>query len=276
MVKKHPEISKRKGGLCEIYTQSEIDERRKYIHNTMIDKYHVGGNFIRINKIDLEHLWSLYDKVFFGGQVGRKLTSSGSVLVFKTTLGGNARLDGQCETVRSPCKKHFYFTMSFPGKLYSELFTDNEKQLRINGITCWDRLSCLQMSLEHESIHMLMQLYGYDPHGISGPGKMIYSPHGKLFRSLTKMYFGHTNILHGLQSGDVSTQLTRADISVGLKVISVHQRKGQPPYIIRGTVTKILPVNIQVTENISSNKEMVWRIPVNLLQLVGGLKKPAA
>ena len=245
-----------------VFTPEEISEKRKYIHDTMISQYGVSGNFSHFTPKNLEALWDLYDRVFFGGQISKKLRDEGSTLKFQTTSGGKTKSGGWCQTTKSPGRKHCHFTISFPVGLYLKLFRSGEKSLSVNGITCWDRLSCLQMVFEHESIHMIMQLYNYERRIISGPGKAIYDPHGKLFQCIVQVYFGHTDFRHSLQAGESEDILKLSDIKIGMKVKSVH--KGQEIY---GRVTKVMKKNIKWVED-RPVKDRVWHSHPTILKLI--------
>ena len=260
----------RRGEKISIYDEHGIQARRKYIHDAMIERYGVPGNFSSFTAKNLEDLWELYDEVFFGGQVAKKLAAEGSTLTFQTTVGGKTKLGGWCRTTRTPGRKHCFFTISFPVGLYKKLFVGGEKALRVNGIDCWDRLSCLQMVLEHESMHMLMQLYNYEGRIRSGPGKTIYDPHGGLFKCMVGAYFGHKDTKHGLLSGEASESLTRGDVTKGMR-IQFHDRKKNVTYI--AIVDRVNPktLGVTVTEP-AMYRGSRFKVPYSMAQPVGGSK----
>lgn len=223
-----------------VYTAAEANQRRTYIHDTLISRG-MKANFDSLSNNDLERIWNLYDEVFFGGQIHRKLQSVGSTLKFQVTKGkAEAHTAGWCQTSRTPTKRTCHFVISIPAGVYFALFRKGEKGLRVNGCECTDRLHCLQMVMEHEGMHLLMQLYGYQGKVSSGPGKKIYSGHGKLFQCMVKEYFGHTDFRHGMNVGDTEGFISPENVKIGMlakykdpanpggfvygKIVRVHQR----------------------------------------------------
>ena len=241
-------------GQYKIYSEEEIDKKRKFIHDTMIKKHGMKGNFDSLNSKNLEQLGELYDKVFFDGQVSRKNTKEGNTLKYEVTHGGKAKSAGWCSTSRTPKGYHCHFIIRIPAGLYFKLFTKGEKSLDANGMKCYDRLGCLQMVFEHEFVHMLMQLYNYENKITQGPGKQIYSAHGKLFQCITRAYFGHKSTRHGLLHGEAEGKATREELKKGTKVS--FEYKGQKIY---GEIFKLMPKNVKVLES-TPYRGRIWTL----------------
>lgn len=202
-----------------VYSSSEIHERRKYIHDTLISRG-MKANFVILTDKNLQDMWNLYDEIFFDRQIQKKLQEERSTVEFEVTKGkAGARVAGWCETKRNtPSRKSCHFTLSFPASVYFSLFQNDEKKLKVGGCECNDRLSCLQMIMEHENTHLLMQLYGYEGKINTGKGKNIYSSHGKLFQCMVNSYFGHTDFRHGFNLGDIDKYIPEKDIHIGLLI----------------------------------------------------------
>jgi len=102
------------------------------------------------------------------------------------------------------------------------------------------------MVLEHESMHMLMQLYNYEGRIRSGPGKTIYDPHGGLFRCMVR------------------------DVTKGMR-IQFHDRKKNVTYIaiIDRVNPKTLTVTVREPAMYYGSK---FKVPYSLVQPVGGAK----
>ena len=120
----------------------------------------------------------------------------------------------------------------------------------------------MQLVFEHESIHLVMQLFEYQGKIKRGSGKTMYTSHGTLFQTLARAFFGHTDFKHGLESGDVCTHLTRDQIPPGANVKFDHKGK-----IIQGVVVKHNPKTVEVIE-IMPNKGERWRVYPNSLETV--------
>lgn len=244
-------------GITKMGDEKEIQEGRKYIHQTLIDNG-VSKNFSSLSTNVLDEIFELYDQVFFGGQIKRKIKSEGHILKLQFTEGSRTKLGGWCKTQRSG--KVCHYTLSFPIGLYTRLFTGGEKKLTLGGLSCSDRLMCLQMVFEHELVHLLMQLYGYESKVVTGPDKNIYSPHGKLFKCVLHFYFGHTEIKHNLLGVSEEKQLAKEDVNVGDKV--KINMKGE---IKEGYITKKNPVRAVVA--LDDGRKI--SAPYNLLMRVG-------
>lgn len=246
----------------DLFSSKEIEENRKYIHDTMVEKYDLQGNFTRIGPKDLERLWNLYDEVFFGGEISRYLKETNSTLKFQTTPGGNTKLGGWCRTRRGTGKR-CTFTISIPAGLYFKLFNAGEKNLGLNGLLCWDRLTCLQIVLEHEGMHLLMQLYEYERRGRD----VVFSPHGKLFKCMVKTYFGHTRVTHGLLQGEASEVLSKDDFTIG-DIVTFTGRGGM---VVEGVVIKKNPSRARV--KVGANR--LWNVTYSALKKTGKSQDPS-
>jgi len=249
-----------------VYALDEIEKKRKYIYNTLIQKYGIKSNFTVLSSDDLENIGKLYDDVFFDGQIYAFMKKNGYSLTYQVTHGGKTTSAGFCAAIKTPRKTHCFFRIVIPIGVYFKLFNKGEKELRTNGLICVNRLNCLQLTFEHELIHLLMTAYDYQGKVTKGPGKQIYSAHGKLFRCMAYAYFGHTEFVHNLFAGEASEILTKEDFEVG-RGITVDI-KGVTH---GGLVTKILTKNIEWVEiyPIAGRK---WRSNPGALKKMRGMK----
>lgn len=194
-------------GQVQAYSPEEIRTKREQIHQQMLSV--VEANFTSLKKSTIQKLFDLYDDVFFGGQILEKVTQDKATLTMSVTTRKNIKFGGMCKRLKKGTR--CFYTLHFPATVYISLFNKGEKNLMSGGLTCGDRLDCLQLTFEHELIHLIMFLWKYE-------GKGVYSAHGKLFQCMLNSYFGQTEFRHSLFAGDVSSHLTRADIYVGMKV----------------------------------------------------------
>lgn len=240
-----------------VFSASQAVDRRRRIHDELIKDHDVSVLLDGFKVSNLEQMWNLYDNVFFGGEIGEKLTADRSTLTFQVTPGAkSAKTGGWCQTTKSPGRSRCFFTISIPLGLYKNLFVNGEGSYDVNGIKCRDRLECLQLVLEHEAMHMMMGLYGHDGRQPAA----IFSAHGKLFQSMVFAYFGHTETKHSMGLGDADQMLTRADVPPGTSVKFEH--KGVMHY---GIVKRHNPKTISVDTTYPSAIPG-WKVPINMLK----------
>ena len=173
---------------------------------------------LRGKEINLEYLGELYDRYFFAGKIQKRLRLTKSKLDY--VISKHTKTGGSCS------KKGDEYTIKIPINLFRNLFQKGEKTLKVNGLLCTTHLECLQIVLEHELIHLFMFLYYHDSKPSQSQSTDTFSPHGEMFRSITYMYFGHTDHKHSLLNGDASTKINIFPCSAGLKIINVSFSKG--------------------------------------------------
>jgi len=220
------------GGLLDsekMFTGEEIKRKRARIHRKMLR----SGTAPDLEEgiPDLRKLFELYDKNFFRGQIGRKLDATNSTLDF--TFSRHTSTAGTCS--RAGCK----WKINIPIKLFRGLFRKGEKNLLNNGIWCTSKLDCLQLTFEHELVHLLMGLYQYENKKPErSQSADTFTCHGKLFQCMAFLYFGHTDYKHDLFKGEASSKIKKEEARVGMRV-KFFSNKTQEEY--HGRITKINP-----------------------------------
>lgn len=244
-----------------LFKSGEISQLRKKIKEELAI-YGLTTNLNGWDDKNLREMYNLYDKYFFNNEISQTIKETGSSIKFQTTSGKKAKIGGWCRTEKlTPQKKTCTFTISFPKHMYISLFTDpNIKSLKNNGVICYDRLDCLQLTFEHELVHLIMQLYGQYKE-IKGPGKMIYTSHGKLFQCFTKSYFGHTDFRHSLGLGEASEQLSPKDAFMGMKVSFKFKND-----LITGKIIKLNKKSAKIQELHPVNTRLWKTVPYPLLK----------
>jgi len=175
----------RRGDLLEIeYTREDVLERTRTIHGKVLESSeHVKrGNYDSISIGDLHLMFGMYDELFFGkyfekvheGKVGfrlsKRMTRSAGKLQWNTVSGDAV--------------------ISLGTTLLFQSFTNQSREITVNGIVCHDRLEATMRVLEHELIHLVEEVV-VGSSSCSGP----------LFRRLALNIFGHTDVRHGLVTG---------------------------------------------------------------------------
>ncbi len=186
------------------YTLQQIRDARAFIKNVMvIEVLDKKGreHLTSFSGSDLEYLFGLYDDTFFQGQILKKIADTDSVINFyaRSRTSGVA---GVCGVKTIDSRKYYYLDIA--PQIIETLYRYNKLDLPMAaGIGCNDRLSCVQLIMEHEIIHLISLLYGYL---VLPPGPKIATntmdpkanPHGPLFQCMVKEYFGHSTFDHDL------------------------------------------------------------------------------
>lgn len=236
---------------------AQIENARANIREELLKKEFFTPNFKKLTEANVRAVFQAYDRVFFDGQIQDMLRDTKSTLDFKVSNGEKATTAGSCS--RRGCT----YTLTFPNGLYQQLFATSTavgRPLDLAGWKCADRLECLMIIFEHEVTHLIMMLWGYDGRVVQGPGKHIYSSHGKLYKCMVNHYFKHSEFSHGLLNNDPSLgEHTGKDaLKVGDKV-KFKSRKANE--VIKGAIIKKNPTRAHV--DVGGGK--IMNVPYTLL-----------
>ena len=181
------------------YTIQEIRSARALIKKIMIEEvlYNKGReNFTSLNGNDIGALFKLYDVTFFQGQIQEKIAEMGSYIEFfaRSRKSGVA---GLCGVKLVDGQKIYYLDIA--PNIVETLFKFYPDGLYIEaGLSCKDRLSCIQLIVEHEIIHLLTIIWGFSINKNSTVNTDVYGTHGLLFQCMIEEYFGHSRYDHDL------------------------------------------------------------------------------
>jgi hypothetical protein len=170
-----------------IWSSKNIETRREYVYRTMTHKFpEFYEKEAPLSQNMVSTLFKAYDEHFFNHALARLLVDLKLKLDFKVSTKLTS-VAGTCSIDTRQC--HYTITMS---SMFDKLFKNGEKSLTNGGLRCTDRISCLQLTFEHELVHFLQ--------GVLCPA--FNQPHGKTFKAIVLAMFGHTQTKHGLLSGD--------------------------------------------------------------------------
>lgn len=215
-----------------------IEKTRKRVTKHLMKRY---KNNIKLSTQFLQDMFDAYDKLFCGYYIRDTLKEKNSTLKFEvskrhTSVAGQCAKEGCRYTIRVSAKT--FERISFPS---ADTFYIN------NGLKCYSLLECLQMTLEHELIHLLIYLVP-----LSGDlsvyserqRREILAPHGELFKCLAHGIFGHTSFHHLLRStlAGVDLDQLKTSFRVGDRVV-VFFLDGVK---LEGTVQKLLKHTVRV------------------------------
>lgn len=191
------------------FTPAEIEARRQYIYDQ------VASNPNQVSEMtdsDLENLFWLYDDVFLQGEIGQYFSKPHDIstsLEVKFGDFGNAGdfanlgprgemiettgISGHCQITIGPDYYHHTLLISKP--IMSRIFTQNRGRRNFaettNGLLCYDQLGCLMITLEHEIVHLIINIWC----------RKSDDAHGDHFMTLSHNIFGHTDFSHTLGRG---------------------------------------------------------------------------
>ncbi len=203
-------------------SENDIKTRRKFVKEEWQEKYGKDES-LTITEDSLNNLFYMYDTYFFFGSITQELSSKNSDLILKTTKGKpGQQLAGWCKRQRK--NDRIIYTINIPMNLYMNLKICKTNPRKNSGISCNNIFKYLQITFEHELIHLIVFL------SIEEKVK----PHGKEFKLFVTNYFGHSKYDHELSDNQI-------DLKVGDNVSSIKNGKD-----VFGVVERVLRINIEV------------------------------
>lgn len=113
------------------------------------------------------------------------------------------------------------------------------------GIEVFDRISALQIILEHELCHYLIDSTRLR---IINEGNKIYNEHGDFYKQVVYSYFRHTQITHKLTHNASSELINKITIGSKVKFLKKEKFRGSedPDSFLVGIIKKINPKNYKI------------------------------
>jgi hypothetical protein len=239
-----------------------IKELRGKIHEFLL-KVAPDKKVKSLTKRDLEELFTLYDDYFFDSSIRNYLKEKDEELIVKfgqfrkkQGTAGHCKLKIQGKKEVKKC----YHTLGFSLPVLSNVFVDDESEEieTANGIQCFDQLECLQIIMEHEMIHLIINLWN---EGKSEEKVNKREAHGKTFKTLARNIFGHSNFRHSLGQG------LKEDPAIYIAKVKRYLKPGMKIDTIReDIITPYTVVSVVHRENVkrfrARDKEgKIWTIP---------------
>lgn len=201
-------------------SQDEINKNNKIIYSFLLKELK-NPNFMNISSNLVKKTFKIIDKVYFNNNISKRITETNSSLTFSvsnklTTTAGRCDYRYWLDENNNFLYGNYDIKISKP--IIENIFSKKEKSLKINGLSCFDRLECYINLFQHEIIHLLINLFCYEE-GVNQGG------HTNVFKSIVYNLFGHTDYKHLLLSGD-SKELeelelfNKTNIEIGDYVIS--------------------------------------------------------
>lgn len=232
----------------------EIENKRQNLFEEAKNSFN-SINFTIISSKQLIKLFHLIDKHMFENHLNSLLTYEKHKVTFRVSQRMTSRAGQLLTDLRKPNEHELAISSYLLFKTFSNQHNIllesevGERQIKVNGIECHNRLDCLLRIVEHEIIHLILCL----PNVIDSIQKVILKQknhrniececdcdydcncnniksrnnrlgrmpdetyHGKTFQLLAKVLFGHTEWTHDLITQD-EIAYNLYNITVGAKV----------------------------------------------------------
>lgn len=185
-------------GTCKGYqkfknSKAEIDERRHFIHDELIEEGYVSKDGM-LKEEDYKNnllvaILIMYDANFFDGVLIREFKEKDTELIPRWNLRMTSTA-GVCRKLERNKKICFQY-IEIAKLVIQNTFRPGETSHNSGGLICTDTLYCVQLIFEHELIHAIMKVLCKE-----------FESHGERFKKYLRNAFGHTESTHQLKSGD--------------------------------------------------------------------------
>lgn len=220
--------------MIEKYSKEFIDYGRNYIYFKAVEV--LGQNPVYFNDIHISNICSMYFDIF----VGHRPKS----ITYSMDRRKKGKL-GECITTRTGEEVHYNIVLA--PKIITNCFTEDHSPLVINGITVYNRVQIIQITIEHEIAHYLINNSEYDVVKMKcTTGDKVFGHHGSLFRKVVSAYFGHTATTGSITKPD---KLSSKDFTIGQKASFMYNGKK-----LTGEVIKINKKTIKILVNLDEEQ----------------------
>jgi len=211
-----------------------------------------------LNVVKLKKLVCEYDRVFLNNRLFEALNHQKAALDMKV---GGIRMKkgcgGCCLYCGNVCTIHMH-----PG-LMELKFGDGENECQdVGGIVCHDILDCVQLILEHEMIHMILDVF-----------LKLKEAHGRNFKALIKGLFGHALCNHTIGAKRIGPKLTleeRIKITQDAEEKRQSYKPGTVIYVQMTEIKMLAAVLLRRQESLTImhvDGKIVEKIPYHLTEL---------
>lgn len=237
--------------MTESYTSQEITDKRNQVL-TDIRKV-VSDNFDAFDENVILRLLLSYDVYFFNNLLMATLTDK--KLSLKITLDDRSVSSVGCMRFSQNDR-----ILIINRSIILGTFRRGEQYHYSNGLKWNTRMGCLMSTIEHELVHILLNVWDC----VQDSGSKIYSHHGFLFQQVAKAYFGHTDFYHAFDIDGASIK-SKDDFVLGQVVGYLDDKKELSKYD-----GKIIKLNKRTTKleviNDAGEKSIV-KIPYGYIKI---------
>jgi len=239
------------------FSEQQISEHRAAIQHALIDKSSNidSANFSVISAEDLQLLYTLYDERIFDNQIAATLGESSLYFELSRRMTRSAGMTErlQYHNGAAPVYKIKIAVSMF----YDNFGKDQDRTVLSCGIECHDRLTAMQLTLEHELVHLIELLLWNKS-----------SCKQSRFHTISRHLFGHEKSHHQL-----ITPRERANTDYGVRVGAevTFSFEGQRYTGIVNRITKRATVLVEDPSGAlysDKNRYLKFYVPVNQLKLI--------
>lgn len=242
-------------------TDKERKEKKAKVYNYLLKNVIKDPNFDKLTPSQLEKTYMILDDVYFNGKIGEYFRDH-------CYMALSFKISGRLKTTAGRChykykykgdKINYEYLIEISSPVVYSMFDKKEKTLKINGLSCKNKLECYINLFEHELTHLIIFLFC--PEMGEGMGG-----HTRVFRDIVRNLYGHTEYKHYLLEGDLGemekrTDVAKANVEVGDHITTI-ERKGKS---YSGTVVKVNPRS--VTVELDDGKK--WNFPYDMIDKIG-------
>ncbi len=244
---------------AELASDVIVSHRKAIYEETLKEsRFMKEGNFQSFHPEDLHRMYILYDERFYEGQLETALADlpiTFGISKKMTKAGGKTTR----HWLRGKPQVATRYDISFSAPLLFQTFQDVQRDIRINGVLCHDRLEALQLVFEHELTH-LSEFLVWDKSSCKG----------SRFQTIATRMFGHVEYTHQLIT-QAERALSKYQIRVG---DTVSFEYGGETYVgIVNRITKRVTVLVKSPngEKYSDGLRYAkYYVPLDLLTKVDG------
>lgn len=145
---------------CQNESIQIIKNKRNLLFNES-KNYFINENFESIKTKDLSKLFTLIDKYYFNNSLYRVLIAEKHKITFRISQRMTSRAGQLLTDLRKPNEHELAISSYLLFKTFSNQHNIlesevNEREIKVNGIRCHNRLDCLLRIIEHEIVHLIL------------------------------------------------------------------------------------------------------------------------
>lgn len=196
-----------RNNICSYYADNhlkkkDMQSKKNKVYTYLLQNVFHQENFNNLSIKDVKATFKIIDEIYFYNEISKRIKLMGAKLEFDASNRLSCTA-GFCEykykkildEITNSYILIWNFKLTMSSKIITNLFKNNEKILKINGLKCKNRLECYINLFEHEIIHLLMIIYCFEK-------SKEYGGHNKTFVNIVYNLFGHTDYKHQLLCGD--------------------------------------------------------------------------
>ena len=190
--------------LCEqlkhlSYAKTDVATLRERVRRRMVKRLQTAGRLEadKWNDGDMEYLLQQYDDVFFDARLFPTLAERKVAVVFRYGINSQ-RVAGTCSGSGT---RSCTYTLAFNRTIMQSILA--KRAYLCNGLSCTSPVACLQLTMEHELVHLLIDVFC--PEAILGThltkrGRPVRYAHGPVFKRIVGHLFAQTETKHGFRT----------------------------------------------------------------------------